>query len=334
MALNAIVFDAGTQVRAAIDPELVSEYAASMTDGWPFPPIVLFTDGNQYYLADGFHRFMAARRLTLPEIAADVQPGTKQDALWFALGANKHKQNGKRLNSTDLRHAIELAFRTWPERSAREVAAQIGCTDSYVGDVKKQVQAILHLNLPDRVVGKDGKSYPATQPNPKRQAIAEMTRAGASRDSIVAALSVSPSTVTAVRKTLGLGPTVSITRADVQKRAERMQVMAREGYTSRQMAAEFGISDEACRENIRKLGIVVPADKVTSKSHRHDANRIVEHIVMDAENLTADVHLVDLASLDRERLGGWIDSLVASKRSLDAFIRKLTKEHQKHGEAA
>lgn len=158
--LKSIVFDAGTQIRVELDQHLVGEYAEAMTEGAHFPPIVLFHDGNRHYLADGFHRFMAAQRLKFADIDADVRPGTKDDALWFALGANK--KNGKRLNSTDLQHAIRLAFETWPDKSAHEIAAQVGCTQQWVSARRAQVTTTCHL--PDRVTGRDGKSYPATRP--------------------------------------------------------------------------------------------------------------------------------------------------------------------------
>ena len=48
--LDSVAFDAGTQIRAAIDTQVVSDYAEAMTGGATFPPIVLFHDGNQHYL--------------------------------------------------------------------------------------------------------------------------------------------------------------------------------------------------------------------------------------------------------------------------------------------
>jgi hypothetical protein len=123
-------------------------------------------------------------------------------------------------------------------------------------------------------------------------------------------------------------------RAAVQERHERLRVMASEGHSSRQIAAAVGMSEEGCRETLRKLGVDVPADRATAGSHKHDANRILEHIVMDAEHLTADVGLIDFKQIDRERLGEWIDSLVKSKKSLGAFINRLAEEHKKHGQAA
>lgn len=124
--LADIVVDAGTQVRVAISEDVVSDYAEQMGNGIEFPAVVLFHDGNHYYLGDGFHRVMAARRAGWIDIGAEVRQGTQQDALWFALGANR--ENGQRLTAADKRHAIALALAAWPDRSMHQIADQIGCT--------------------------------------------------------------------------------------------------------------------------------------------------------------------------------------------------------------
>lgn len=157
--LDAIVFDAGTQVRAAISEETVVDYAALMESGTKFPPVMLFTDGIHYYMADGFHRGHAAQRIGAVDIPAEIMPGTRADALWFALGANR--TNGARLTCADKRQAILLALKEWPEKSGHVIAEQIGVNQRYFAEIKAQVSATTHL--PSRVTGKDGKSYPASR---------------------------------------------------------------------------------------------------------------------------------------------------------------------------
>lgn len=130
VAIADIVIDAGTQVRAAINEQVVADYAERMTEGAQFPAIVVFHDGNRYYLADGFHRTLAAKRNEWRSLEADVHQGTRQDALWFALGANK--ANGSRMNERDKQHAVALALAMWPDRMQREIAEQVGCSRSLV----------------------------------------------------------------------------------------------------------------------------------------------------------------------------------------------------------
>lgn len=299
IALSSIAFDAGTQVRAAIHEPTVAKYAERMTEGDVFPPVDVFHDGNVYHLADGFHRFMAAQRIKLLDIPATVHPGTKADALWFALGANR--TNAHPMTDADKKHAIVLALQTWPDKSGREIAAQVGCSHTYVQSLKPQVESSCHL--PDRVTGKDGKSYPASR---KKAAPAEPPAQSE--------------------------PEPFKSRSNVERRHERIKEMAAEGYSVSQIAADVKLSEQSVRNWGKSAGIDFIANRVMGKPQRHDPNRIVSTIVMDAQHLTGEVDLIDFAALGRSQLPEWIASLNESKRALASFIRRLEKES--HGKAA
>ena len=162
VSLSSIRTDGDTQSRAAVSGETVAEYADAMRDGATFPPITLFHDGSNYWLADGFHRVVASRRFGASEIAADVQIGTREDALWFAIGANK--ANGIRPNKGDVKHAVELALRTWPEKTQQAIAEQVGCAQSFVAKTKSQfITGDKPEPMPATVTGRDGKTYPTTK---------------------------------------------------------------------------------------------------------------------------------------------------------------------------
>lgn len=304
--LDAIVLDAGTQIRESISDAVVTEYADRMTEGVTFPPIVVFLDGTSrtdgtinYFLADGFHRTQAALRCQFREIDADVRTGTRKDAIKFALSANK--ANGHRMTEADKRHAIKVALIEFPDMSQNQMADLIGCSQRHVSTVKDEVRTT--SNLPSRVTGKDGKSYPAS-----RRAIAE------------------PAPVNLTGR--------DRTKAGVAQRRQDIRQMAERGFTTRQIAAAVGITEESVGNIAKVEGVVIHADRVVGRTKRLDANRIVGQMVMDAENLTADVNLIDFSQLDHAQLGAWIHSLNASRRSLTAFIRQLEEEHKKHGEAA
>lgn len=321
--ISDIAFDAGTQVRAAIDQQVVTDYAEAMTGGAMFPPIVLFHDGTRHYLADGFHRFLAAQRNQFRDIDADVRPGTKEDALWFALGANR--ANGKRLNEADKTHAVTMALAQWPERMQREIANQVGCSESLVSKV-----ALRTVKNTGVEAGIRGRALVNQQ---KREAVKALVVAGEQSVVIKRKLKTSSDLVADVRREMGLSH-IDYSRKGVKARREQMRELATAGHTSRQIASELGLTEEGCRTILRKEGIAVPADAATRGSHRHDSNRIVNQIVMDAENLTEGVSLVDFSALDRERLSEWTVSLRSSRKALDVFINRLLKEKDKHGEAA
>lgn len=325
LRLDQIEFTAGTQVREAINESVVNDYADRLNEGDTFPPVVVFHDGNRYHLADGFHRGMAHLRLGREAIAADVHVGTKEDALWFALGANK--TNGAQLTFEDKRHAILLASQTWNDRSQRDIAAQIGCSQPFVSKVITSYHLAHHR--PDRVTGTDGKNYPASPGNgsvhPKRAEVERLVNEGVSATKIIQQIGASKHLVAEVRKDVGAAQ-VDRSKVAVAERRSRMREMAAEGYTSIQIADELGINLESCRQVLRDEGIVVPADKATARAPRLDSARIVDHIVMDAENLTADLGLIDFSELEHSQVIEWVASLTKSREKLGAFIKRLVKE--------
>jgi hypothetical protein len=160
LSLIEIRTDAGTQVRESICEETVSQYAERMTEGDEFPAIIVFHDGTEHYLADGFHRVMAASRVGYREIDATVHKGTFTDAKWFALGANR--KNGRRLSSGDLKKAVILALTDFPDKTQQAIADQVGCAQSYVTRIKGELITSDKFDIPDRTVGKDGKSRPTS----------------------------------------------------------------------------------------------------------------------------------------------------------------------------
>lgn len=155
IALEQIDIYSGTQTRVATNDDAVSGYAEDMKQGAQFPPIDLYFDGSKYYLSDGFHRFLAAKRIEERDIEAQVFEGSRTDALVAALGANA--TNGLYRTNADKRHAVEIALEEWT-----------GHSNAYLADICKvsielvrRVRKAMGLDHPDKVIGKDGKSYPA-----------------------------------------------------------------------------------------------------------------------------------------------------------------------------
>ena len=158
--LEQIEIYAGTQVRQSIDDETVTQYAERMMEGDVFPPVVLFHDGNSYYIGDGHHRVIGSNRNGFIDIDAEVRPGTQQDALWYALGANK--TNALRMTPGDLRKAVALALQTWPDKTQQAIADQVGCSLGLVNKTKQQLFTDEKLTIPETRVGADGKERPTT----------------------------------------------------------------------------------------------------------------------------------------------------------------------------
>lgn len=164
LKLSEIVTTAGTQIRARINVEIVDDYATAMTDGAKFPPVTVFHDGNQCILADGFHRVMAATRNGFKDILADVNKGTKSDALKFALGANG--THGLLRTNADKRRSVELALAEWPKVSNREIGRICAVSDPFVKEVR-ELLTVSSSTEPESRIGKDGKTRKVKPASPR-----------------------------------------------------------------------------------------------------------------------------------------------------------------------
>src|SRR5690349_9407734 len=104
LATADIVTNGGTQARAQLSPNAVDDYAEALARGVTLPPVIVFYDGETYWLADGFHRVQAHLKVDLPNIDADVRQGGRRDAILFSVGANAN--HGLRRTGEDKRRAV------------------------------------------------------------------------------------------------------------------------------------------------------------------------------------------------------------------------------------
>ena len=155
LKLAMIVLDAGTQIRAQLDDDTVEEYAAAMKEGAKFPPAMVFHDGSQYLLADGFHRVAAAVRNGFKDFAFDVRAGSKSETLKYALSANA--QHGLKRTNADKRRSVELALMEWPHFADAELARICAVGNKFVGDIRREMEDNLVLNKVEVRIGHDGR---------------------------------------------------------------------------------------------------------------------------------------------------------------------------------
>lgn len=113
MKINIADLDLSLQTRSGTDAETINNYAEAMADGAQFPDVTVFTDGKHYWLADGFHRVMAAKQLGKKQISADIRKGTEDDAVVF--GGTANNKQGKRPTRADVQHFLEMV---WARREA------------------------------------------------------------------------------------------------------------------------------------------------------------------------------------------------------------------------
>jgi hypothetical protein len=136
LSLAKIRTDGGTQPRAALDAGLASDYAERIQAGDRFPAVVVFYDGSDYWLADGFHRVIAHTAAGRNRIAADVRQGTRRDAILHSVGVNA--EHGRRRTNADKRRAVMVLLKDaeWSKWSDREIARRCRVSKSYASKLR------------------------------------------------------------------------------------------------------------------------------------------------------------------------------------------------------
>jgi len=176
LRLTEVVRDSRIQPRERITATVVDEYAEEMAKApvyleaglavRPWPPIVVFhergEDGQDlYWLADGWHRILAAEQAGRDEVEAQVEEGDRYAALLYAAGANT--THGLRRSTADKRRAVWLVL-DHPQVIAEQwgngrVAHHVGVSTWLVRDVRTKRDDALGLVPPLGRRGLDGKVY-------------------------------------------------------------------------------------------------------------------------------------------------------------------------------
>jgi hypothetical protein len=156
--LSDVAADDDLQPRVKIDAEVVDEYASSMRHGESFPPIIVFRDGEKNWLADGYHRYYAAKKAGLDCLAAEFRTGTKTDALKFALSANS--THGLKRSQADKKRAVLVAISEFGDLSNREIAKLVNVDDKTIGKYREKMviadEVIQRINNGESFYAKHG----------------------------------------------------------------------------------------------------------------------------------------------------------------------------------
>ena len=167
----------GTQSRAAINLDVVSDYAEALAAGETFPPLTVFFDGAAYWLADGFHRYEAYSRAGIYDVPADVRQGSQRQAVLFSVGANA--SHGLRRTNDDKRRAVltllnDAEWSAWPQT---KIAQACGVSQQLVSKVARETPDASYHDSKMRTVERGGRTYqqdtarigersPAPEPQP------------------------------------------------------------------------------------------------------------------------------------------------------------------------
>lgn len=136
LPIDLIRIDGQTQARIKINEDAVDDYAEVIKDAggdWPFDPIDVFFDGSNYFVADGFHRTLAAIRMKRASIPCRVHQGTAKDAKIFGMTAND--THGIRMTREDKRACVEWLLDHGGSMTQDEIATKAGVTSRTVRNV-------------------------------------------------------------------------------------------------------------------------------------------------------------------------------------------------------
>ncbi|MCP4169958.1 MAG: ParB N-terminal domain-containing protein [Fuerstiella sp.] len=128
LSIDLLRIDADTQARVKINEDVVDDYAGVLENNsskkWPLGELDVFHDGTDYFVADGFHRTLAAQRVKRASIPCRIHKGTAKDARVFGMTAND--QHGLRMSRADKRSCVEWLLDNGGKMKQAEIAEKAG----------------------------------------------------------------------------------------------------------------------------------------------------------------------------------------------------------------
>jgi hypothetical protein len=158
LALKQIRLDGDTQPREELHQESIDEYAEAYRADAAMPPLVVFWDGTDYWLADGFHRWHGATKADFVKVECRIHQGTVEDARWYSYAANQ--THGLRRTNQDKVKAVKAALRhpTGVKLSNEQIAEHVGVDPTTVAKYRKALTATQEIPESTKRTGRDGRT--------------------------------------------------------------------------------------------------------------------------------------------------------------------------------
>jgi len=164
LSVDVINISGGTQSRLKIDQDYVEEIYEKMKEEVEYDAVTIFFDGKEYWLADGFHRYHATRKLGKASIKCKITNGLLRDAILYSKSANNNHGLPPTLQDK-LNNAKELCDDfEWSGFSNRQIGRI--CDVSHVTVAKLRIGKV-----PEKVkfFDKDGEVRTRTTKPPKAE---------------------------------------------------------------------------------------------------------------------------------------------------------------------
>ena len=136
LRLDQIRLDGGTQSRVTMSQPTIADYAELLTDGVKMPPVIVYHDGVDFWLAAGFHRYHAHKHVGMVDIDCEVRAGSLDEAR--LCGARDNNPHGLAPTNGDKTKSVTMALvnplcSLWSER---KLAKELGVSHTLVQRVK------------------------------------------------------------------------------------------------------------------------------------------------------------------------------------------------------
>jgi predicted RNA methylase len=143
LAIAQIRRDGGTQTREKLDLSHVATLVEALEDGNEFDPAIVFYDGTDYWLGDGFHRCQSKEDAGHEDILVIIHQGTRRDAVLYSCGANATHKAAKPRTRADKRRAVLMLLNDpeWKEWSSKEIARRCKVSDFLVNQIREELTA-------------------------------------------------------------------------------------------------------------------------------------------------------------------------------------------------
>jgi hypothetical protein len=255
--LAKIRIDCGTQSRTKIDDLVVAQYSEAIKSGVIFPNVVVFHDGLEYYLADGFHRFLATKAAGSPGIACEVINGTLRDALLYSNGANG--EHGLQRSNADKRNVVIRMLQDieWSDWSDREIAKHCHVSHVFVGNIRKE----LGMNKEATKFERGGKTHTMKPKDKKEEEVQEQAK------------EEWPFEETPEQQ---MADAVALLKAENETLSDRLAVATMDGDEIEKQMAESTIKD--LRAQIRLLEIELTAVKHSRDTFQAENAQLMKQV--------------------------------------------------------
>lgn len=124
--ITDVIQDETCQARIVVKPDAdaVANLERAYKNRESVEPVYVFQEGKSYWLADGFHRMAALKKVKAKKIRAHVAQGTILDARLYAATANI--KNGKEATLADRKKAVRLVLDTLKDKGEEWSETKIG----------------------------------------------------------------------------------------------------------------------------------------------------------------------------------------------------------------